>query len=333
MKKGGALVCGGNRGTWSWTDRPDDADVISGIEAWVYALKGKYQWGGALSERDLETYDPIILNLNPEHLEGYDRILRSTPGRGRVVGLFEGGLADISSTWRLWSRVADRCHAIIAINGHGLSYMRSLTSRPVALVGIPYPVDGVRRHAIAIEERGPEILLCAPLLSRPLDYLAARPLGRPMIGFERTFPRRPYEIRRHRSLDKGIYLRRAGRLYSDPNLDILPETTPQSYLSRVARTSLWMNLDSRYTWGRNVLDAAALGVPVVSTRETWHAPQLFPDLVVSSPYDIDGATGMARRLLEDGGFYSRTVAAAAVGLEEYGVDRCMEKLGGLMAVG
>lgn len=321
-----ALIVGGNRQSWKWSDRQDDADVVNGIEAWVYALRGEYVWGGRLRQEHLSQFDIIILNLNPEFLARFDQLLQSDLPRGRVIGLYEGGLADLDSRWRLWSRVADRCDLVIAINGHGLSYLRSLTTTPVEHIGIPYPVGGVRRYRTSIEQRRPEILLCSPLLSRPLDYLAARPLGLVMIGYEKTFARRLHEIRRHRTLDRRIYTRRAEDLYADPKLHVLEETTPQRYLRRGGMARIWMNLDPRYTWGRMVLDGAALGVPVISTRETWHGPTLFPDLVVSSPYDIAGATMIARRLLQDEGFYREVVARAEATIHGYGPERSLARL-------
>lgn len=326
MDQPDALVVGGNRQPWKWSDRPDDVGVVSGVEAWVFALRGSYLWGGALCAKHLENHRLIILNLNPEHLDRYDRLLRAVRERGKVVGLCEGGLAELAANWRMWSRVADQCDLVIAINAHGLSYLRSLTSTSVEHIGIPYPVDGVRLYATPIEARRSEILLCAPLLARPLDYLAARELGVRMIGYERTFPLRIRDVTRHRTLDRNTYVRRAQELYNDPMLDVLAQTTPQRYLERGARARIWMNIDPRYTWGRNVLDGAALGVPVVSTRETWHARFLFPDLVVDSPYDIAGATAIARMLLENDRFYGDVVERAGAGIEEYRADACVQKL-------
>ncbi len=326
MEQMRALVVGGNRQAWKLSDRPGDADVVSGIESWVYALKGEYMWGGRLRSEHLARFDTIILNLNPELLLRYERLLQVSGARGRVIGLYEGGLADLHSQWRRWSRVADRCDLVVAINGHGLSFLRSLTTTRVEHVGIPYPVEGVRRYRTPVEERQTEIHLCSPLLSRPLDYLAARPLGVAMIGYEKTFARRVHEIRRHRSLDPGLYTTRAKEVYDDPLLEVLMETTPQRYLERAGRARVWMNLDTRYTWGRNVLDGAALGVPVISTRETWHATSLFPDLVVNSPYDIDGATALAARLLSDDRFYLDVVTRAEAAVEEYSPERVLSRL-------
>lgn len=322
-----ALLLGGNRQAWSWNERLHEEGVTNGIEAWVHALRGDYRQGKTFRAEDLERYDLVILNLGISQLERYQSVLSNrATNRTKVVALHEGGLAELHQPWRPWSQVADLCDLVIAINGHGVSFMQALTSTPVVFIGIPYPVDGIRGYSVAIEERRHEVLLCAPPLVRPLDYLAARPLGLPMYAYESTIRRNVRDVWAHRTLNKEFYLNRARGLYADPNLEVLPQTGLVGFLEKAARTKLWMNLDTRYTWGRYVLDAAALGVPVITTRETWHGDILFPELVVSSPYDIDGATQLARRLLNDPEFYREVVEYAARGLDPYRPEVATERL-------
>jgi len=303
---------------WRWSDRAHEEASTNGVEAWVYALRGEYKMWRELRREDFSGYDLIILNMNPAALGHYKRLLDDGAGRrAKVVGLYEGDLSLLHERWRTWGEVADRCDMVIAINRHGIGLLGELTSTPVRYIGIPYPVDGVRAYHVPVEERRREVFLCAFLLARPLDYLAARPLNIPMYGYEDTFSRRPRELARHRTFDKLRYVRRAADLYGDPALTVLPKTNLVAFFERASQSLLWMNLDTRYTWGRYVIDAAALGIPVVSTRETGHAPDLFPDLTVETPYDIDGATRIARRLLEDDAFYMHVAERAAAGLDWY----------------
>lgn len=322
------LLTGGNRGSWSWSERAHEEEVMNGVEAWVFALRGDYKAWTMLEDADLDRYDLIILNMNFEALGHYERLIASRrERRAKLVGLYEGGLAMLHKRWREWGRVADCCDLVIAINEHGVSFLQSITSAPVRYVGIPYPVDGVARHRVPIEERSGEIFLCAPPLDRPLDYLASRSLGLPMFAYEETFSRRPRELVKHRSLDKMRYLRRAAGIYNDPSLALLPRTNLLRYFERVSRSRLWMNLDPRYTWARYILDAAALAMPIIATRETGHAPHIFPDLVVESPYDIAGATRLAERLRDDDAFYRSVTERASACLDWYRPENAIERLG------
>ncbi|MDB5033370.1 MAG: hypothetical protein JWQ98_611 [Chlorobi bacterium] len=321
------LVCGGNRGRWHWKDRAHEEPITNGIEAWVFALRGEYLQGIELRAEDLDRYDLIVLNLNFGYLPHYRRVLGAAPSRrARLVGLYEGDLAELHDGWKEWRDVADRCDLIIAINGHGVSALEALTKTPVSFIGIPYPVDGTRAFSVPVAGRSREIFLCAPLLRRPLDYIAAETLGLPMYAFEKTFSRRLPELLEHRSFDKRRYVNRAERRYDNPALSILPNTHLKGFFDRAARSILWMNLDTRYTWGRYVLDAAALAMPIITTRETWHGIALFPDLLVDSPYDIAGARRLAARLLEDDAFYRDVTERASAGLDWYRPEATVKRL-------
>jgi hypothetical protein len=321
------LVLGGNRGSWNWKERQGDEPTMNGIEAWTFALRGSYKAGVELTAGDFEEYDLIVANLNFGYLPYYQQILSKRRNhRTKVVGLFEGEVLQLETGWKQWSAVADLCDLVIAINGFSVSLLASLTQSPVHFIGIPYPVDGVRKLAIPPEERESEVFLCASPLTRPYDYLASRSLGVPMYAYERTFSRRLREVIRHRSLDKMRYIQRARDLYGDPALTILSQTHLPGFFERTRHSLLWMNLDPRYTWARYVLDAAALGVPIVTTHNTWHASSLFPDLIVESPYDIAGANAIARRLIDDRDFYRHVVRHASSGLDWYRPEATVARL-------
>lgn len=320
-------VYGGLPGTWHWSQRANEEESCNGVEAWVYALRGEYRHWSLLRAEDLSGCDLIILNMNQEALPHYRGVLGAAANRtAKIVGLYEGELALMHDSWKQWKEVADMCDIVIGINAHGIGFLQSITSVPVHYVGIPYPADGVRKYHIPPENRRREIFLCAFLLARPLNYLAARQMGLPMVGYERTFFRRIRELIRHRSLDKLRYVRRAQELYNDSLLTVLPEENLQGFFRRASQSLIWMNLDPRYTWGRYVLDAAALGIPIITTNETGHATHLFPDTVVETPFDIEGAGLMARRLLDEPHFYAGVVARAWRGLDWYRPESTLARL-------
>jgi hypothetical protein len=322
-----AIVAGGSPGAWNWKQLAHDAATMNGIEAWVFALQGDYKRGTDLMPDDLDRYDLAVVNMNFGYLPHYRQALATgRQRRAKLVGLFEGDLAQLEKQWKEWGEVADCCDLIISINDFGTSFLQALTSTPVSYIGIPFPVDGIRSLTVPIEERHREIFLCASPLTRSNDYVAAQRLGLPMLAYEKSFSRRWREVMQHRSLDKMRYIKRARDHYNNPRLTILARTHLRGYLERVARSLIWMDLDTRYTWGRFVLDAAALGIPIITTPNTWHGPRIFPELTVESPYDARGAHDIATRLLDDPAFYRQVVEQASAGMDWYRPEQTVERL-------
>ena len=81
-----------------------------------------------------------------------------------------------------------------------------------------------------------------------------------------------------------------------------------------------MNLDSRYTWGRYVLDAAALCIPIITTTATYHGPIFFPETTVPHAMDIDRAIEIGKRLTSDRDFYQHVAFYPAGKMEFLGAE-------------
>lgn len=322
-----ALVCANNSGSWHWRDRAKEESTMNGVESWVFALRGKYKHASMLQAKDLEENDLIILNLDYSLLTHYLTVLsKTTSRRAKVVGLYEASLDRVHPYRTLWSQVADCCNLVIAINQFGLDYLSTLTSTPVSLIGLPYPVDGMRSLAVSVEERERAVLLCGWLLDRSTDYDAVKDLGLPLVGYERTFKRTFRRALQRRAADRKRWVLRAEEVYNDSNLSVHLQTGLTEYFQRVRRLFLWVNLDSRYTWARYVIDAAALGIPIITTENTWQGPRLFPELIVQSPYDVKGARHLAQRLIEEPEFYQNVVANAAKQLDWYRPEAAVARL-------
>lgn len=321
------LVCANNSGSWNWLDRAGDEKTMNGIESWVYAFRGRYKHASMLAPKDLEENDLVILNLDYPLLAHYSSVLEKCgDARARVVGLFEASLDRVHPFRTQWSQVADQCDLVVAINEFGLDYLSGMTSSPVALVGLPYPVDGMRELAIPKDERERALLLCGWLLDRSTDYDAVKGLGLPVVGYERTFKRTFRRALQRRAADRNRWVVRAREVYNDPGLEVRLQTGLAEYFRYVRKLFVWVNLDARYTWARYVLDAAALGIPIITTENTWQGPRLFPDLVVQSPYDVKGAEALARRLTEDADFYESVVVQASAQLDWYRPEATVQRL-------
>lgn len=58
------LVVGGNVGTWKAQDRVYEADLLNGIESWVFASNGTYCNELDITPRMIADFDIVIMNLN-----------------------------------------------------------------------------------------------------------------------------------------------------------------------------------------------------------------------------------------------------------------------------
>ena len=82
----------------------------------------------------------------------------------------------------------------------------------------------------------------------------------------------------------------------------------KNYFKENRDSYIWLNLDDRFTWGRYVLDAAALQIPIITTESTGHADELFPYTCLEHEYDIDKAIELGRRLVDDKEFYHKVTS-------------------------
>lgn len=328
------LVLGGVRERWTAEQRRNDSHYLNGIETWVFAFDGDYCWHGYATPKLIEQYDIVICNTNDTHNDSYclhyRRLAENRPAHVRWVSLLEGSMLDYIKPQRHTRGILDASDLVNCINRHAMPMIQALTSAPVAYIGMPYPVEGVRKYVLPIAERQRRVFLCFFLLLRWNDYLVAKNLGLPYYGSERVISRRWKSLKRnwqeHQTLmDKDINLRRARQLYGDTELQILPTTSMHNYFQQNANSYLWLNLDERYTWGRSVLDAAALGIPVITTASTGHGDILFPKTTVATPFDVDKAIDIGKQLIHEPDFYLEVSEYAFEKLAEDYTEAVMKK--------
>lgn len=326
------LVLGANPGRW----RHDSPDAQfrngNGVEAWAYAMEGEY-WGVPLPKPpDLDDYELIIANLVFELLPAY-RKLQDGSRKATWVSLIEGAGEDYLVDRRNLREVLDASDLVININRLTTEWIRALTKTRVEYLGIPYPIEAMRAMRMPMESRRREMLVC-PKRSRGPSIEVAKACGLPIRAFAPKVSRKlsnlPVFVREGRfSRDAAVH-----RLLDElpPGSIVEFEQDLEPYLSLAAGCYLWVNLDSRHTWGRNVLDAAALGVPVISTIATGHAQVLFPETTVSDVLQVSEAVEIAKRLIGDTAFYKRTVEHAESKLAPLGFNPMANKLVELLEV-
>ena len=304
------LVSGEKDGRWSANGKTVDEALSTGVQSWVYAFNGDYVGHRDIARQDLDHYDVVIMNMNRPLLP-LVRLAQNRPASTKWVSLIEGSADEYCLPQHDLKALLDMSDLVNVINRHSLSLFRSLTKSKVEYIGMPYPVDGVKKFVVPVDMRNKRIFLCTPLLRRWNDYLAAREIGLPYYGYETRKTHRGVwpllaELIRTKSYrwDSEENINKVKSLYSDDSLGIITFTKDsKKYFVENGSSYLWMNLESRYTWARFVLDAAALCIPIITTCPTHHGEVFFPQTTVAHVMDIERAIDIGRRLSRDRDFY------------------------------
>lgn len=329
------IVAGGNPGHWHANDRAYEAHLVNGVEAWVFALNAEYVCEKNLTPSMIAKTDLLILNLNaikePRRLINVFELLINRPSHVQVMTLLEGDMLWYLKPLPFLQKIFDASTFVNCINIHAESFIQSMTHTPVHTLGIPYPVHGVRKLSKARSTRSNTIHICPFLRMRRSEYQVAKQLNLPIRGFERRLSVKPSTLISNKIHHGSMFQRDINKQYvssilNDSSIDIIYEEGFHRYFSIVADSSLWLNFDERYTWGRYVLDAAALDVPIISTVNTGHAKKLFPDITIDSPFAIDQALDMAKRVLGDQAFSKQVSEYAWEQLQEYTPEQLTNRL-------
>ena len=316
------LVSGGKAGRWSAAGKTVDESLCSGVQSWVYAFNGDYIGHQDITVQDLGNYDIVIMNTNNPLLH-LVRLAQDRPVSVKWVSLIEGSADEYFVPQNYLKTLLDMSDLVNVINRHSLPLFRMLTKSKVEYIGIPYPVEGVKKFIAPIEKRKKRVFLCTQLLKRWNDYLAAKEIGMTYYG---------YEIRKSLggklllselintgsfAWDRDANIKKAKTLYNDSFLDINEFTKDfKKYFTENSDSYFWMYLDSKYTWARFVLDAAALCIPIISTTSTYHGGVFFPQTTVAHAMDIERAIEIGKRLINDQAFYEE-VAMYPVGKMDF----------------
>ena len=323
-----ALILGGTRGQWNFASPPSDHRLTNGVEGWTFALQGDYLNGSLLSKEHLTQYDLIVANLNPVHFSHYLPLVENRPANVRWVSLIEGGGEDYFDVSPTLQRILDASDLIAVINQRTTGYFRAMTKAKVAWIGIPFPYETLQTFATPPEQRRREVLVC-PRKQRYPSLVAAEALGLPISAFLENTP--------HTVKNVGLFLRR-GSWRKDfpaqawtaqqncvPRIGY-PECDLPDFWRIAGGCALWVDLDPRTTWARFVLDAAALGVPIVATESTDHAPLLFPETTVRDVFCVEEAIAIGKRLLAEPDWAISVTEKAREKLPLFTPEACVQRL-------
>lgn len=323
------LLIGGNPGRWNYADPDRPYTLTNGIEAWVNALQGDYYGGRHAPKRhEMAPYDLVIANLNPWLIPEYVPLAENRPSGQQWVTLLEGAGEDYLDPTPGLLRVLNASDLVATINRRVTAYIRTLCRSRVEWIGIPYPVAEIEALATPAKARREQVLVC-PRRYRAPSFMVAEALELPTVAYfvkvSRKLSNLPLFFKHRyygRDLLAHLWLNES---HTTARIALLERELPD-FWREAGACQLWVNLDPRTTWARYVLDAAALGVPIISTESTAHAPLLFPETTVRDVYCIEEAIEIGRRLLRDEALVERVVCQARAGLEEFTAQACVRRL-------
>jgi len=317
------VVISSNTGRWSARERLSDYETQNGVEAWVHAFQGDYIGYEIVSKRDIQNYDIVIANtthIGLNHLPKLISLGESRPASVKWVTLIEGSATDYLKPNKEVVKSLNLSDLVNVINRYTVSFFQAMTHVKCAYIGIPYPVEHIAKMALPVEKRRARALLCTRLARRWSDYFVANAIGIESYGYEQRISRKLKRIHEtwalHKSLNPNKYFKVIQECYRDNDLEVRRDVGQREFFIHNADAFMWINLDDRYTWGRYVLDAAALRIPIITTRSTGHGEDLFPETTLEDEFQVDKAVAIGKRLLCDPDFY-HYVATYPIGKMEH----------------
>jgi len=307
-----------NSGRWRAKDRAAQALTENSCESWIFAFGGDYLNTSRARPSDLSGYDIIIANSDPIHLEKLCALSASRPASCKWVTLLEGDALDYIKPRPFIRELLDSSDLVNCINKYTEGFFKKITSVPVRFIGFPYPAEGIRSLATPFDKRRKDIFLAPMLLSRWLEYIVVKDLGIPFYGYEKKITRTLRTLHknflRYGTNNSNYFLNIVHSIYKDPLLQMKKAAPLKDFFRHNGGAHIWLNMDHRYTWGRYVLDAAALQVPIIATRSTGQAEHFFPSTMIENEFEVEKAVDLIKKLFSDPEFYQE---AASVPIERF----------------
>ncbi|WP_245779741.1 hypothetical protein [Desulfoscipio geothermicus] len=301
---------------------------INHMEYWATVMGGTCYCGPAfdmgyynLDYDHFSAYDLVMVALREELVEIGLKIKKLSTTRvvvflGAEMEAFTSGMPrDKQAKMVELLNIAD---AVAVLHNESIPFVKLLTTKPVDLVGLPFPLERVRKICPPVQKRE-EIELGSIMGAHwqrnrngLVNVVALAEIGLP--GTVDAW----HPVEKEYVASMRAYL-------PIPPIRFREAFGWQDYITEANKSLLGLHLDYRNTWGRFPVDCAGVRMPCVAPPTLLTQKILFPGLCVPY-YDIDGARNLVHRLVSEPGFYEETVAYAESRLEFFTPERTMERL-------
>ena len=270
-------------------------------------LGGLFQWSEAFNQAGghgvifpvmtpelLDTFDIVHVNYTPRNTN-YIHALRDNIGENSDTKI----IANVDFAVSMWNSLdpyvmkaaLDQCDFLFHVEPLGALRLSDFLGRKVYTLPHPVDVDGIHRMGLAQPTMEPVTISCQ--YHRYKDtwdpyFYAMRPLReeygvRTALCNASSTPSHGHPVE---SLFDLIYHR-------------------SNYLDYLKLLSqMYLNLDIAWdvTYGRGIIDSAAMGIPTVGWLGVHAMNILFPELTISNPYNHLELRSVVVRLLDDPDF-------------------------------
>ena len=278
-----------------------DTVQLSGLYLWSRTFE-KYGSHGEIHpiwrKEDLEKHDIIHVNYTPSNIQ-LPTIIRQELGDNSSTKLVINVDLDVRYWGTNWPyyltqfmnelKMADK---LFHVEPHGADILNHILNKKVHT--IPHPVDVTNIFDFVRKER------------------------EPIIGtiFHRYFPNTliPFTVQKNIPLKKVLFSFQPvnkKRIVSNAGMfdQIISVQSFKKHLTELSKCAIGCDLYEGYTFGRSIVELAALGIPSICSSSIAASNKLFPYTSVD-PYDVRGAEKLLLKLCNDDDFTDTVIKHA-----------------------
>jgi len=286
-------------------------DEVNRITQWATVMKGTHYNGLAfdinhygLPYEFFSEFDLVMVAVRHELIEVGIKIKRQSTAQ--VLVFLDGEmeyftsylLGELQAKFVELLNIAD---AVGVTHEYDIPIVQALTSRPVGLVGVPFPLKRVREELCPQVEKELAIHVgCGTGKSFNrngiVNLAALSEIGLP--GVVDVW-----------SMEDIEYVRSMKKYMPIPPIYFSHTLRWEDFISQLNKSMIGLHLDYRQIWGRFALDCAAVRMPCIAPDNFYTQKRLFPGLCVNHQ-DIDGVVRLVGELLKSNSFYEEVIAHA-----------------------
>ncbi len=283
-------------------------------------LSGLYQWSNAFQKygscgeihplwrkEEIEDYDIIHVNYTPSNIQ-LPTVIRNELGDSSSTKLVINVDLDVrywgtNFSYHLINFMTElkKADILFHVEPKGAEILEQLLDRKVHT--LPHPVDVTNIFDYMRKEREPIIgtIFHRYFPNTIIPFIAQKniPLRRVLFGFQKV--------------NKKNIVANAGMFDQ-----ILPNISFKEGLAEVSKCLIGCDLYEGFTYGRSVVELAALGIPSVCSSTISATEKLFPYTSVD-PFDVKGAEKLLYKLYEDEEFCNEVIKYAHKECGQYSI--------------
>jgi len=312
MTKYSYILIGDERGKEYIRKTAEDESLhLSGLYQWANAFL-QYGNGATIEplwrEEDLEGYDIIHVNLTPSNLQ-HISVIRDQIGESsstKIICNVDLDVAQWSTNYSYYNTMMEKelkkADVLFHVEPVGAQVLEHYIDKKVYVC--PHPVDVSKIYDFIQKEREPAagVMFHRYTGETMIPYIALRniPLRRILLGYQ--------------PIGRRAVVSNAG-MYDD----ILMYQGFKEHITETAKIAVGCDLYQGYSYGRAVVEFAALGVPTVASSTISAANSLFPYTSIN-PFDTKSAEEMFKKILNDQDFADKVIRTAAERCSLYNLE-------------